>query len=189
MALSLRSNVGISQARPTLAARKLRTVRPVVCQAESEKISPINKMALPLASMVTACVLASAFLPMDADAGQRSGGRVGGGFSSRSAAPRAAAPRAAAQSAPRVTNVYSAPSVIVASPYGYGGGMGMGMGMGGGFGFMPTFMPIPIFGGVFQLFFVVMIAGVMFNVVKGFMGSSSSTSKKEEKKDDTWGDL
>jgi uncharacterized membrane protein len=182
MALSLRTNVGISQARPTLAARKLRTVRPVVCQAESEKISPVNKMALPLASMVTACVLASAFLPMDALAAQRSGGRVGGGFSGRSAAPRAAA-----QSAPRVTNVYSAPSVIVASPYGYGGGMGMGMGMGGGFGFMPTFMPIPIFGGVFQLFFVVMIAGVMFNVVKGFMGSSSKT--EEKKKDDTWGDL
>jgi hypothetical protein len=51
--------------------------------------------------------------------------------------------------------------------------------------FMPV-VPIPFFGGIFQLFFLLMVVSVVFNVVKGFAASASKDSKS---KNDEWGDL
>jgi hypothetical protein len=74
------------------------------------------------------------------------------------------------------TTIVSAPPVF--SPFGFGG-FGFG-------GFMPTFfVPIPFFGGLFQLFLVVMLASVVFSVIRGI----TSGGQENKKKDDGWGDL
>jgi uncharacterized membrane protein len=148
----------------------------MACSAEKEQSS----IALPVTAMVAAALVASSMCPDEALAA-RSGGRVGGG-GFRSSASRAA-PRTAATSSSTTTtvsniNVYSAPPVVVAPSMGYGYG---------GFSFMPTF-PIfmPFGGGLFQVFLLFMILGVVFNVIKGM--ADAAGDMKQGKKDD-WGDL
>lgn len=68
--------------------------RRIVCQAGAKPEEPSmlqRAVSVPLAGMVAAALMASAFLPEDAFAASRSGGRVGGssGFSSRRSAPAA----------------------------------------------------------------------------------------------------
>ena len=46
---------------------------------------------------------------------------------------------------------------------------------------MPTFvMPFPFFGGLFQFMFIALMFSVIFNVVKGFLGSSKRSSKNDD---------
>ncbi|KAG1663223.1 hypothetical protein FOA52_011316 [Chlamydomonas sp. UWO 241] len=144
----------------------------------------LQRVGLPL--LVAATLLSSAILPDYAFAG-RSGGRAGGGggFSSRRAAPsRQAAPSSSSRMS--TTNVVVAPSVGMGyggfSPFGFSpfGGYGMGYGMG-----------VPIFGGLFQIFFLAMIVSVVFSVIRSFASTLSPPGGKDDKnkKDDDWGNL
>lgn len=50
---------------------------------------------------------------------------------------------------------------------------------------MPTFyMPFPFFGGILQFMFLMLVAGVVFNIIRGFFGSSSSSKSKNNDWDD-----
>jgi hypothetical protein len=69
------------------APRVARRSAVVVKAQQNESANPVQKMALPLASMVAAALIAGAAMPEDALAASRSGGRVGGssGFAARKA--------------------------------------------------------------------------------------------------------
>jgi uncharacterized membrane protein len=73
------------------------------------------------------------------------------------------------------TTIVAAPPVF--SPFGYGGGFGFG-----GFRIMPI-IPIPFFGGLLQLMFLMLIVGVVFNVVKGAVGGGNKSKNQD------WDDL
>lgn len=83
-------------------------------------------------------------------------------------------------------------TTVVAPPVIIGGGLGyspFGYGMG-----MPFFAPVPFFGGgIFQLFFLVMVAGVVANVVRGIVGGMSGGAAGGRKKgpgaEDSWDEL
>lgn len=73
---------------PIVAAPRVARRAVVVKAQQDDSPNPIQKMALPLASMVAAALIAGAAMPEDAlAASSRSGGRVGGssGFSARKA--------------------------------------------------------------------------------------------------------
>jgi uncharacterized membrane protein len=135
----------------------------------------VQKLAMPVAAAVTASAIISAVqlaAPGEALAA-RSGGRAGASsFSARRAAPS----RAAASRSPVVNN-YSSTTIVAAppvySPFGFGGGFGFG-----GFRIMPI-IPIPFFGGLLQLMFLMLIVGVVFNVVKGAIGGSSKSKNQD----------
>ncbi|KAG2442626.1 hypothetical protein HXX76_002711 [Chlamydomonas incerta] len=170
---------------PIVAAPRVARRAVVVKAQQNESANPVQKMALPLASMVAAALIAGAAMPEDAlAASSRSGGRVGG--SSGFAARKAPAPsrNIQTQAAPTVNNT----TVVVASPpmfspFGFSpfGGFGMGFGM-------PVFMPIGggFFSGLIGLMFVTLLFSVVFNVIRGV---ASASSKAQNKKDDQWGDL
>jgi uncharacterized membrane protein len=75
------------------------------------------------------------------------------------------------------TTVVAAPPVF--SPFGFSPFGGFG------FSFMPV-VPIPFFGGFFQLFVLFALVSVVFSVVRGLTAGSQQQDKK---KDDGWGDL
>jgi uncharacterized membrane protein len=82
-------------------------------------------------------------------------------------------------------------TTIVAPPVVVGGGFGYSPFGFGGFG-MPFFAPVPFFGGgLFQLFFFLMIAGVVANVVRGIVSGMSSGGRKEKGPgaNDSWDEL
>lgn len=90
-------------------------------------------------------------------------------------------------------------TTIVAPPVIVGGGFGYSpFGYGGGFG-MP-FMPMPFFGGgIFQIFFLLTLASVVANVVRGIAAGAAASANKGKggegkssgggKADDSWDEL
>jgi len=154
----------------------------MVCKAsKSDTDKAIATLAVPVATVVAAGMLFSAVVPEQALAA-RSGGRAGGSNFAARRAPSRAAP---SRSAPSMGNTYhsttivAAPPVYAASPFSPFGGYG-GFGF-GGFRIMPTFvMPFPFFGGLFQFMFIALMFSVIFNVVKGFLGSSKRSSKNDD---------
>lgn len=59
---------------------------------------------------------------------------------------------------------------------------------------MPFFAPVPFFGGgIFQLFFFLMVAGVVANVVRGIVSGATGGERKGGKggkgADDSWDEL
>lgn len=163
--------------RSAVPMRPVRGVAPLVrCSAvkEDKHESFVQKLAMPVAAAVTASAIICAVqlaAPGEALAA-RSGGRAG----ASSFSARRAAPSRAAASRPTVNN-YSTTTIVAAppiySPFGFGGGFGFG-----GFRIMPV-IPIPFFGGLLQLMFLMLIVSVVFNVVKGALGSGSSSSNKK----------
>jgi uncharacterized membrane protein len=92
---------------------------------------------------------------------------------------RRAAPSPSVSNTYHSTTIVAAPPVYAASPFSPFGGYG-GFGF-GGFRIMPTFvMPFPFFGGLFQFMFIALMFGVIFNVVKGFLGSSKRSAKNDD---------
>lgn len=185
------------RALPTARALKVQAVKAkqpvVVADEEAQSWKPLA-LALPLASMVAAAMIAGAVIPEEAMAA-RSGGRVGGGFSGggRSAAPSRSAP--APSSSVRTYNSYSYGSPVMAPPvvvpsYGYGyspfGGFG-------GFGFSP----VVSFGGggIFQIFGLLLLVSVVFNVISSVAGAARNNDEgkrkggNSDKDGDGWGDL
>lgn len=76
------------------------------------------------------------------------------------------------------SSTYSSTTVVVAppvfSPFGFSpfGGFGYG------------FMPVPIFGGIFQFLFLAFVVSAVFGVIR-----SMAASKADKKDGDGWGDL
>lgn len=177
MALAVRNSVG-TRAALSVARPRPATLR-VVCQAHQQKPEKpedhVNKFALPVATLVASALVCGAIVPEEALAA-KSGGRVGGSsFKSR---------RVQTSAAPRTTvnNVVVAPGVAAPPVY-----AGYGYGSPFGFSIMPTFvMPFPFFGGLLQIFLLMAVVSVVFNVIRGIAAASSSNNNK---KDDGWGDL
>lgn len=95
--------------------------------------------------------------------------------------PCPAPPRPLSRSAPAVNNysttIVAAPPVYSYSPFGFGG-FGFG-----GVRIMPV-IPFPFFGGLLQFAFLMLIVSVVFNVIKGALGSGDAKSKSRD-----WDDL
>ncbi len=82
-------------------------------------------------------------------------------------------------------------TTIVAPPVVVRGGFGYSPFGFGGFG-MPFFAPVPFFGGgLFQIFFLLMVAGVVANVVRGIMSGMSGGGSRDGKRgnEDSWDEL
>lgn len=93
-------------------------------------------------------------------------------------------PHAHTTRSPRRSTTVVNSTTVVAPPL--VGGYGFGMPFFGGYGFgMPMFMPIPIFGGLLQLMFLLVIANVVFSIVKGAVNAAGKAGKK----DDDWDSL
>ncbi len=74
--------------------------------------------------------------------------------------------------------VVMAPPVVAPPLF---GGFGFG-----GFSVFPTFfMPVPFFGGILQVFFLLFAVSAVAAIVRGLLSSGN----KNNKKDDSWGDL
>jgi uncharacterized membrane protein len=58
----------------------------------------------------------------------------------------------------------------------------------GGFSFMPV-VPIPFFGGILQMMFLLLIVSFVFNVIKGAIGASSGATGGKKSKSQDWDDL
>lgn len=91
-------------------------------------------------------------------------------------------------SPPRRSTTVVNQTTVVAPPLVGGFGYGMPF-FGGGFGYgMPMFMPVPIFGGLLQLMFLLVIANVVFSIVKGAVNAAGKAGG-DKKKDDDWDSL
>lgn len=161
--------------RPTgLVAAHRPALRPaVLCKAQQKEEG--KPVAAGVALLASSILLLNAAAPDVAEAA-RSSGRVGGssGFKSKRVETRRSN-----TTVMNSTTVVPAPVMappVYASPFGFGG-----------FSIMPTFvMPIPMFGGLFQFFVLMMVLGVVFSVISNVVGAASRAQKKN---DDSWGDL
>uniref|UniRef100_A0A7S0WG54 Uncharacterized protein n=1 Tax=Chlamydomonas leiostraca TaxID=1034604 RepID=A0A7S0WG54_9CHLO len=166
MATMLRASARVGM-RPALPSRKA-----IVVKASQE--SAVNRLALPVVTVCTAAMLAGAIMPEEALAA-KSSGRVGGSSGFKSRRVESARPT----STTTVNNVVVGAPVMAPPLFSPFGGFGFG-----GFSIMPTFiMPIPFFGGLLQLFFLVTLVSVVFGVIR------SLGAGKNKDKDGGWGDL
>ncbi|GFH23776.1 hypothetical protein V8C86DRAFT_2604551 [Haematococcus lacustris] len=164
-------------ARPVVPALA-RRCQPVLCRAAQQDSE--SRMALPLAALVAAAMLTGSAIPSEALAA-KSSGRVGGTSGFKSRKMEAAAPSQQQTTVINNTTVL-APAPVMAPPL--IGGFGYG---GFGYSFMPSFvLPFPFMGGILQIFLVVTVVSIIFNVIKGVFAATVSASKKN---DDGWGDL
>lgn len=171
----------ISVASPALPTRARVSPR-LVCRAQlpgrDEEDARRKAMTLPVATMVAAALLSSAFVPDEALAA-RSSGRAGGssGFAARKAAPSTSTTVSSTTVVAPV--VVAAPPVF--SPFGFGG-------FGMGYGFAPTIgfgVPFGFFGGMFSIFIFMFAISALVAVVRGV----ADATKKDKKDDDSWGSL
>lgn len=172
----------ISVASPALPTRARVSPR-LVCRAQlpgrDEEDARRKAMTLPVATMVAAALLSSAFVPDEALAA-RSSGRAGGssGFAARKAAPSRTSTTVSSTTVVAPV-VVAAPPVF--SPFGFGG-------FGMGYGFAPTIgfgVPFGFFGGMFSIFIFMFAISALVAVVRGV----ADATKKDKKDDDSWGSL